>query len=566
MTPAAYATIRINEIMYNPKGKDTNREFIEIYHDPITILSGFNISDSKNNETLIPKNIVLNSQYSLIVEDDTILKLPNVSIYTTDSTICHSGLNNDETITLYDLENNILDSVTINSSIANNNGYSLEYFNGSFYESLIINGTPGIKNSIKEKPFTRIKVSLKQDRFFAFVDYDDIFYFRIDKDNCSRKENISYIYTISTNSYNNTFDNTKEIGCSGYSETGYLNFNHSTNLTICINLTQYPLEKCFNATAIDTRKIPCNVSASIESEQLFDKTLKFKNTITNNSFPFEIEYWIEDIFGNIIKKPYKTKNQYTKSFTPKYEEKDMAFIIRNRLYVMCNNNGTVTSSQLVATGQELPKIEDNIVIIDYDANISFGSSMNLKLEITKGDSRKNSIRAYVKGKNIVSDISKVNAYSKNIMFDISMNIQLKPNCNSRYHDGDYTLIIDGLGKRIEEPITVSGKDGSLCPINKNNTTQNNSESIEPKTIIINRTIIIERNITINQTQDTSDAKKTRQAAEEKYSLYKKPVITGNYIAYESKDRLAFKKTPYLISTISALTAISVVISHRKRFK
>ena len=33
---------------------------------------------------------------------------------------------------------------------------------------------------------------------------------------------------------------------------------------------------------------------------LNEETIKFYNEINNESFPFEITYWVEDLFGNII--------------------------------------------------------------------------------------------------------------------------------------------------------------------------------------------------------------------------------------------------------------------------
>ena len=67
----------INEIMYNPDGDDNNKEFIEIFSYPAINLSGYIISDGDSNDTLISFYFNNNSNYSLIVEDDYLIKTNN---------------------------------------------------------------------------------------------------------------------------------------------------------------------------------------------------------------------------------------------------------------------------------------------------------------------------------------------------------------------------------------------------------------------------------------------------------------------------------------------------------
>jgi len=65
-------------------------------------------------------------------------------------------------------------------------------------------------------------------------------------------------------------------------------------------------------------------------------SIKFRNNISivdNNSaeHTYVIEYWIEDLFGAIIKSKIITENTNEKSYTPNIKEKDAILIIKNRL-------------------------------------------------------------------------------------------------------------------------------------------------------------------------------------------------------------------------------------------
>lgn len=139
-----FGSIIINEVMYNPEGSDNNREFIELYSVP-TNFTDYIISDGDSNDTLVLFYFNNNSNYSLIVEDDYLIETYNASIYKIGATI-GNGLGEDDIIYLYYPNGTIADTASIDSSIANNNGYSMEYFNGSWYESSVINGTPGKEN------------------------------------------------------------------------------------------------------------------------------------------------------------------------------------------------------------------------------------------------------------------------------------------------------------------------------------------------------------------------------------------------------------------------------------
>ena len=142
------AEIRINEVVYNPLGKDNYKEFVEIYFDTQIDLENYTLSDGDSEDKLIKLNDV-SSNYALIVEIDYILNIPeNIALYSAGAAI-GNGLSEDDKLTIYDQEKNEVASMKIFKILE---GYSLEYFDGNYYKSLSINGTPGSENSIKEIP------------------------------------------------------------------------------------------------------------------------------------------------------------------------------------------------------------------------------------------------------------------------------------------------------------------------------------------------------------------------------------------------------------------------------
>lgn len=63
--------------------------------------------------------------------------------------------------------------------------------------------------------------------------------------------------------------------------------------------------------------LPCNVSISIDAKTEESGKIEFYNRLSNSSFNYIIEYWVEDSGGNIIKRKTNTTNQNKKTFTPK---------------------------------------------------------------------------------------------------------------------------------------------------------------------------------------------------------------------------------------------------------
>ena len=174
----------------------------------------------------------------------------------------------DSTIFLFNPGGDIVDFVVYTGELANGNNKTLEKFNGSWHESLIEGGTPGAENSV------------------------------------------SFFYENTGNSSDNSTAN--ETG-----ETGANSTNTTETNSTGINSTDE--EKCVAMISITTAK-----------DIFVEEAIKFRH-IVNSSAEFSIVYWVEDLFGTVVKAEYETKTLTEKSFTPRPKETDRVYVIKSKL-------------------------------------------------------------------------------------------------------------------------------------------------------------------------------------------------------------------------------------------
>lgn len=140
-----YAGVVINELMYNPEGTDSKREWIEVYSDESIDLTTIKFRENNVNHSIKIFREGEVSNYYVVTDNPGGFLLDNLSfdgaIY--DSTF---SLNNKgETLELVDSQGTVLDSLTYNSDLgANGTGNSLQISNGILIPA---KPTPGKENS-----------------------------------------------------------------------------------------------------------------------------------------------------------------------------------------------------------------------------------------------------------------------------------------------------------------------------------------------------------------------------------------------------------------------------------
>jgi len=152
-------TIRINEIMYNPQGSDSGREWIEIYN---TADSTINITDWKLYEsdvnhslTLINGSLEIPAKNFAIIADNYqnfLADYPQFNGTLLDSSF--SLTNTGEYLAIKNASLEIIDELTyIPQDGADDTGMTIEYQTDNIWKvSQIINGTPGAPNSVWTPP------------------------------------------------------------------------------------------------------------------------------------------------------------------------------------------------------------------------------------------------------------------------------------------------------------------------------------------------------------------------------------------------------------------------------
>ena len=262
------------------------------------------------------------------------------------------------------------------------------------------------------------------------------------------------------------------------------------------------LQKCYELEVLDSSKIPCDVSLSIKTQkQIYKKGEKIEYYIelSNNSYDYEIEYYIEDIFFQKIKNKRITKNTNKKSFTPKISFLEKAFLINAKIKeIFCNNsqNNISDTVLVVAKGQKenqnFEEFQTEInVEVEYKKQITPGEIIYPKLEIKKGSSAKYLIEVFVQGKKRVSDIFKIYIYGNNK--EVETKIPIKIN-EEYFQNQELFLIINGLGINKKIPI------GRLSEQNKTKNEKLKHDIIFFRKNISNESFVLVELVNNEQTQ------------------------------------------------------------------
>ena len=124
-----------------------------------------------------------------------------------------------------------------------------------------------------------------------------------------------------------------------------------------------------------------------------------------------------------------------------------------------NNESDITISRLNV---------DKIYDLGNDNIAKFGQIIRIKLLVYKGDTNKESIKFYIEDEDgeRVSKESKVNVEDKFMNYTFTTPIQLIPNCNQKFNDGIYNIVISGLEDTDKEKIEIEGITPSLCEVVK----------------------------------------------------------------------------------------------------
>ncbi len=298
-----------------------------------------------------------------------------------------------------------------------------------------------------------------------------------------------------TVTYNITKDNTiikldkfikSKINYYTRSSTGSFSPNESGQYTVCGLITNStPQDKnssnnqvCTDVNVTDTTGNYCDITISLDiNKNIYNEGEKIdlKYKLNDESYPFIIQYWIEDLKGNIHKRPYNSTNTNKKTWTTSTDGTEAFYVKAKLMYIGCNDtNSTNNNAQflfVVNNSYEYTTFNPNSSITiervyqGNDNKSKFGEHVRVKVIVYKGDTTKTSVQAYIEDNSntkISSVISRANVGDKFTLYKFTLPIQTKPNCNEIYKNGTFTLVVTGLDQTATIPVVIEGITDSLC--------------------------------------------------------------------------------------------------------
>lgn len=338
---------------------------------------------------------------------------------------------------------------------------------------------------------------------------------------------------------------------------GYMNsvanagLNDTNNTVNQSHINQTNVNQTTNQTNTTNQSDFCDIALEIWTEKIIyeNEAIKFRHLLNNESFDFVIDYWIEDLFGEIVKAKRNTTNLNEKSYTPSGIEGDMTLLIKSNVSVNCtdtNLSNNYAEKMIVIKGDKKNSASDsssssdsenkkttnsystsviskfNYEIISFPEEIVNGDEFEVKVKI-ESDSENHflALRSYIyRGSKHYSEeaVEEVTLEAgKEIVVSLKNIVEAEP--------GNYKLKVK---IRKDELKTEYDLTENVTIIVGNKTLVN-------ETIKTDTTSIIENKIETNQTIN----------------------ISGPRLVYTSKSTSAKSLVKYLI--IGLLAVISIIL-------
>jgi hypothetical protein len=182
-------------------------------------------------------------------------------------------------------------------------------------------------------------------------------------------------------------------------------------------------------------------------------------------------------------------------------------------------------------GQETNQ-DSEIEILGVDEKAKFGETIEVKLRIYRGNTRKYAVYLKLEG---AADTAKLYINEKYKNFTFTIPLQIKPNCNKKLEPGKYKLKVEGLDAEDTRNIKIMDYKRGIC---------NKCEECKCK----NTTTTIVQNIS----QETPLEKQLIECA----SARKLPLTV-----YKTSDQKAKELIPKLL--IATLTILTIILVWRR---
>lgn len=406
--PAVSANILINEIMYDPAGLDTDREWIEIYNNgACTNLSNYKLYENSMDHRLKLINgtfTLCNNEYAVIA--DNYINFSQEYNFTGNLYDSAFSLSNTNETLVIKNATTIFDNVTYyNTQGAEGNGKSLCKTLTSFIEC---EPTPGRENIFIQPPSLEV---LQINEFFPNPEGDDN----------APMPGGEFVEIYNPNSYD-------------------------------LDLTNYKLYDEYGHMIIITDVNTLSGTIIKSNDYLAIYMNGFFGLLNNEGY--------ESI------KLYNNNNQLIDTVTYASAEEALSWSKVNNVW------NVRMPSPNEENNQEEPiyksSLEINNIYVGTDNKAKFGDNLRARINVYKGNTTKNSVKLYIPD---LTKETRVNLYNKFTNYTLTLSVQIEPNCNENIKNGKYNLILKGLDQETQKEIEIEGITSSLCQKIKQNATK-----------------------------------------------------------------------------------------------
>jgi len=400
LLPFANASIILNEIMYNPLGSDTNREWIELYNNEgCTNITNWKLYEAGVNHGLNLINgsfMICQDQYAIIAEDALAFleEYPNFNGTLIDSTFSLS--NDNESIAIKN-STIIIDNITyFNTWGGNGNGNNICRLYNTWQEC---NPSPGKNNLVLEA---------KQE------------------------------YTISIN----------EFLPDPY---GYDNANMPDGEWI----------ELFNYGNLSLDLSGLKISDNANHTILITDTRTLSGTLIQpNSFLAMYVNGFSGLLNNEGFEEIRLSDQSNRELDKvSYEgsKEGVSWAKVNAIWqqTMPTPNAENIDNSLVWES----RLSIEKIYLGSDDKAKFGDTLRVKVNIYRGNTTKETAYLYLEDLSKRDTITLDRKYTN---YTLTIPIQIEPNCNNNIPNGKYILVLDGLDKTNKTKIEINGINEELC--------------------------------------------------------------------------------------------------------
>ena len=406
------AEVVINEIMYNPsadQGDDADLEWVELYNNGTETvnLTAYTL-DSK-----ALSGIIQPGEYVVVARDNASF----ISFYQPNYTVLEVSIsltNSEDSIVL--TNGSFSEILNYSSSWgANGDGYSLErvYYNkpnvqDNWKASLIVNGTPGAMNN--------------------------------------RFDDGSMVYDYSVLSVTEFLANPQGDDSADLPDGEWVEIYNDG--IVSLDLEGFYLEDEKNNTLIIT---------STNMQGTFIPSHSFGVVYRNGAGGFSLN-----------NEGYEEIKLYADNATL-IDKVSYSYTTEGQSWMLFNNSWIQHLPSLGAANIFNEDYADstieitNIYDLGTDKKAKWGQTIRARVEVYKGETTKNQLKAWIgDSEEKLSKVTTFNVYDKFTVQDLTIPLQLIPNCNEKYDAGAYPIYIEGFDVTTSLKIDVQGITDSLC--------------------------------------------------------------------------------------------------------